>query len=220
MKKHVFTSILLLALSASPAMAVPMTWDFTGEVTGSFAPFSDFAADPFPVGAPVTYSLTFDPDWWADWSCSTNPTQCDLRHNENGARLNFAANIAGYEYNYSLGPIHGSWNAATRELGLETTLSAASVVGDTVTGVSHTWYPIGLNLFVHLPIGSGPAAPSDGFRLYLDRIEHSTASTAHAAGRMTSVHVPTPSSLLLMALGLAGMASRSLCPSIRWSRRS
>jgi PEP-CTERM motif len=211
------TGTLLALLTASPAAAEIITWEFTGETTSVHSTTFPNLPSIFPVGTAVTFGLTYDTDW------------APLYENNNGfTEWQFPGSTPPSQFNYSLtvGPHDYQWSQqgivivrrGPSGLNFDTSISSITLTG-APAGSSPSWYPEYLDVFFAFPLNS-TELPSDfsgglppiNFAFALSDGVNCTfqpcGNEGTVGGSLTSVRrVPTPSTLMLLGMGLAGAAS-------------
>jgi hypothetical protein len=206
-------ALVASALGPRPAMAMPMTWQFSGTTD---APFGDLAT-LFPQGTAVEFTLTYDTDWAATPGVvetyafgGSTPT----------SQFGYKVRVGQHEYEWSQ---RGIVYLYVRPDGfsMDTSLSEVTMAGDPV-GTTPRWFPVAFDVDIALPLASGGLPSSfpttltnSSFTFFLRPNEPSCAgcgADAWVNGSLnTASKIPTPSTLLLTGIGLAGFAA--------WRRR-
>jgi hypothetical protein len=198
-------------LATRPAFASPMTWQFTGETNASS---SGSLATLFPGGTDISFTLTYDTDWASTPGFdgtyafgSTTPT----------TQFGYSVSIGGQQFQWSR---RGTVFMYVRPDGLtmDTSLSEMTLAGPPA-GNSPQWFPVAFDVNIPWPLGSSglpgafPEAPTDSnFSLYMRSYGGLTCDSCGANGSVngsftSSAKIPTPSTLLLVGLGLTGLAA-------------
>lgn len=194
-------------------MASPMTWQFSGATA---APYGSLAT-LFPEGTSVDFTLTYDTDWAAmpgvDGTYAfggSTPT----------SQFGYKVKVGEHEYEWSR---RGVVYLYVRPDGftMDTSLSEVTMAGDPVGNVPR-WFPVAFDVNIAWPVGSNglpssfPTSLTDSsFNFYL-RPNQPSCPGCGAGGSVngsfdTAAKIPTPSTLMLTGLGLAGFAA--------WRRR-
>jgi hypothetical protein len=200
----------VLGLLATPAFASPMTWQFSGTTNTP----SGGLATLFPSGTDVSFTLTYD----TDWACmpgfdgtyafgSSTPT----------SQFGYSVSIAGQQYQWSR---RGTVFMYVRPDGLtmDTSLSEMTLAGAPAGG-GPQWFPVAFDVNIPWPLGSTglptafPDTPANSnFSLYMRSYGGQTCDTCGANGAVngsftSSAKIPTPSTFMLVGLGLTGLAA-------------
>jgi hypothetical protein len=121
-----FILVILGSITATPAAAAPVTWEFTGSITS----VASFATGYFSVGEVCTYKLTMDSD--------LVETEGDVDLPNSGYYLlsrppremfDFVATIGSYEYRYSGSFVAMRLDRLTPSLVVDTSLTGVAVDG-------------------------------------------------------------------------------------------
>jgi hypothetical protein len=213
-------SVLSLLGSASSARAEAVTFQFTGTISTASASTDTAAfASLFPVGGTVIYTLTFDTSW-PPMDCPCVNPQFEFNSSVDRNTFDYAATVAGHDY--SRDDTRGTAFLKLFEgaLAVDTSLSGINLTGD-VVGSGTRWYPVAFDALFWDPTIGGGTLPSNfgsgfsgDFTLYLLANQRSCASCgadATVSGTFSTVaRIPTPPTLLLMAIGGIGLLSRRL----------
>jgi hypothetical protein len=197
-------------LATRPASATPMTWQFNGETNSS----SGSLAVLFPSGTDISFTLTYDTDWASTpgfdgtyaFGSSTPTTQ-----------FGYSVSIGGQQFQWSR---RGTVFMYVRPDGLtmDTSLSEMTLAGPPA-GNSPQWFPVAFDVNIPWPLSSSglpgafPDTPTNSnFSLYMRSYGGQTCDSCGANGSVngsftSSAKIPTPSTLLLVGLGLTGLAA-------------
>jgi hypothetical protein len=206
-------TFMFSALGAGPAMASPMSWQFSGSTDAPYGSLSTL----FPEGTSVDFTLTYDTDWASmpgidgtyAFGGSTPSTQ-----------FGYKVKVGEHEYEWSR---RGVVYLYVRPDGftMDTSLSEVTLAGAPVGNIP-SWFPVAFDVNIAWPLGSNglpasfPANLADSsFNFYL-RPNQPSCSGCGAGGSVNgsfdrAAQIPTPSTLVLTGLGLAGLAA--------WRRR-
>jgi PEP-CTERM motif len=219
---------LLLVLSAllvpRPANAELITWEFTGHVTSARALIEPSNLGLlFPVDTEVTFTLSYETDLVPEYVTPGGTAMYVMRRDIAPELFTHTLTIGEHHFRYN--------NRGSMQLNVANgvvdgdTFSDIALTGDPVVGAP-TWYPATMFFWLRAPTISGGGLPTElpddlsnsSFLVYMQSYGpqcagESCGANGHIGGNFTSVRrVPTPSTLTLFGLGLAGMAA--------WRRRS
>jgi hypothetical protein len=205
-------ALFVFALGPSPANASPMTWQFSGTTDAPYGSLSTL----FPAGTSVDFTLTYDTDW-------ASMPGVDGTYAFGGStptsQFGYTVKVGEHEYEWSR---RGVVYLYVRPDGftMDTSLSGVTMAGESV-GHTPRWFPVAFDVNIVWPIGSNGLPSSfptnladSSFNFYL---RPNTASCQGCGpgsvnGEFNRASkIPTPSTLMLTGLGLAGLAA--------WRRR-
>jgi hypothetical protein len=202
------------ALASTSAWADIIRWEFVGRSTATTQNRFTGLPELFPVGSDVTISLTYDSDLIP---VSSPPGTAEYHFRSDPTPFDFGLTIGDHDYSWSRQGL-AIVRMSASGLVFDAFLSQRAVAGPAI-GTSDLWYPEVLEFYVPfaatstalptlLPETLSSSFFSFGLQAYGEQCYlQGCGTTGHVSGELTSVRrVPTPSSLMLLSMGLAGTA--------------
>jgi hypothetical protein len=179
---------------ARTATAAPITFYFAGVVEEA-----GVALQPFPLGTPVSFLVTFDPEW----PFPGTPFSPDLVHLNDSDGFYWKARVGSHEYTYrEMFNVFGDWEPESNRLGVDGTVSASNFLGEPAIDGDWAWTPYAHSFSFQLSDASNQMGNWGFFRLIFEGRTSGGGPITSIRGNYTyAERVPTPSTAALIALG-------------------